>query len=314
MSSYYNHRGAGYAGGGAPAGTREKYDKLEKLGEGTYGVVYKGKDRETGNIVAIKKIRISSRDDDEGIPQTALREIGLLRALSHPNIVKLLDVDAEASKLNLVFEFCEKDLKKHMDSHRGKFDATTVKRMLKQMLEATTTCHIQGLIHRDLKPQNILVDRSGTLKICDFGLARAFSVPISTMTHEVVTLWYRAPEILLAGTKHNHYSVEVDIWSIGAIFAEIHNKKAIFPADTEIQELNKIFSILGTPNESVWPGVTRMPDWKRSVASYRAKSPSDIVPGLCSDGQDLFMKLLTYDPSKRISGKDALQHPYFRGI
>lgn len=293
---------------------KEKYEKMEKLGEGTYGVVYKGRDREAGNTVAIKKIRISSRDDDEGIPQTALREIGLLRALNHPNIVKLLDVEADDTKLNLVFEFCDKDLKKHMDSQRSKFDAATVKRMVKQMVDGVTTCHKQGLIHRDLKPQNILVDRNGTLKICDFGLARAFSVPIATMTHEVVTLWYRAPEILLAGSKHNRYSVEVDMWSLGAIFAEIHNKKAIFPADTEIQELNKIFSILGTPTESVWPGVTRMPDWKRSVASYRAKSPSEIVPGLCAEGQDLFMKMLTYDPSKRISGKDALAHPYLRGV
>ena len=221
-----------------------------------------------------------------------------------------------------------------MDSHHGKFDSSTVKRIMKQMIDGVTICHKQGLIHRDLKPQNILVDRSGNMKICDFGLARAFSVPISTMTHEVVTLWcvssapclcqlhehlsipvrYRAPEILLAGSKHNHYSVEVDIWSLGAIFAEVHNKKALFPADTEIQELNKIFSILGTPNESVWSGVTRMPDWKRSVASYRAKTPSDICPGLCADGQNLLMSMLTYDPSKRISGKDALQHPYFRGI
>jgi serine/threonine protein kinase len=229
-------------------------------------------------------------------------------------IRRLLDVEAEDHKLNLVFEFCDKDLKKYMDSHHGKFDATTVKRLMKQMVSGVTTCHKQGLIHRDLKPQNILVDRSGSMKICDFGLARAFSVPISTMTHEVVTLWYRAPEILLAGSKHNHYSVEVDIWSLGAIFAEVHNKKALFPADTEIQELNKIFSVLGTPNESVWPGVTRMPDWKRSVASHRGKSPSDICPGLCADGQDLLMRMLTYDPAKRISGKDALQHSYFRGV
>jgi len=307
--AYYN-RTAGYTA----TSTKEKYERTEKLGEGTYGVVYKGRDRESGNTVAIKKIRISSRDDDEGLPQTALREIGLLRSLNHPNIVKLLDVEAEDSKLNLVFEFCEKDLKKHMDSHHGKFDSSTVKRIMKQMIDGVTICHKQGLIHRDLKPQNILVDRSGNMKICDFGLARAFSVPISTMTHEVVTLWYRAPEILLAGSKHNHYSVEVDIWSLGAIFAEVHNKKALFPADTEIQELNKIFSILGTPNESVWSGVTRMPDWKRSVASYRAKTPSDICPGLCADGQNLLMSMLTYDPSKRISGKDALQHPYFRGI
>jgi serine/threonine protein kinase len=279
-----------------------------------YGVVYKGRDRESGQQVAIKKIRISSRDDDEGLPQTALREIGLLRALNHPHIVKLLDVEAEDSKLNLVFEFMEKDLKKHMDTTHGKFDSMTVKRITKQMLDAVTTCHRQGLIHRDLKPQNILVDRSGNVKVCDFGLARAFSVPISTMTHEVVTLWYRAPEILLAGTKHNHYSVEVDIWSLGAIMAEVHNKKALFPADTEIQELTKIFSVLGTPSELSWPGVTRMPDWKRSVANYKAKASADIVPGLCAAGQDLFMKMLTYDPSKRISGKEALQHEYFRGV
>merc|ERR1711907_363951 len=133
MASYYSR--AGYNAAAGAGSVKEKYEKCEKLGEGTYGVVYKGRDRENGSTVAIKKIRISSRDDDEGIPQTALREIGLLRALTHPNIVKLLDVEAEDSKLNLVFEFCEKDLKKYMDSHHGKFDSATVKRLMKQMLE-----------------------------------------------------------------------------------------------------------------------------------------------------------------------------------
>ena len=193
-----------------------KYQKLDKLGEGTYGVVYKARDIKTHEIVALKKIRLEN--EDEGIPSTAIREISLLKETNHPNIVRLKEVVHEDHKLTLVFDYLEYDLKKYMDHIGSSLPTQTVKSFLYQMLLGIVYCHSHRIIHRDLKPQNLLIDTSGCVKLADFGLARAFSIPIHTLTHEVVTLWYRAPEILL-GQKE--YSLPVDIWSIGCIFAEM---------------------------------------------------------------------------------------------
>jgi len=196
----------------------DKYLKIEKVGEGTYGVVYKARDKQTQDICALKKIRLDA--EDEGVPSTAIREISLLKELQHPNIVCLKDVVHSENKLHLVFEFLDHDLKKHMDGHiaTGGMPGHMVKSYMYQMLQGIAFCHAHRVLHRDLKPQNLLIDRNGMLKLADFGLARAFGIPVRTYTHEVVTLWYRAPEILL-GSKH--YSTPVDLWSVGCIFAEM---------------------------------------------------------------------------------------------
>jgi len=289
--------------------TTDRYEKLEKIGEGTYGVVYKAKDKETGQIVALKKVRMGN--EDEGVPSTALREIALLKEIQHPNTVGLLDVESSESKLYLIFEFCDSDLKKYMNNIRGNLSAKLVKELMYQMVMGITYCHMHRLIHRDLKPQNILVDKKGVLKLADFGLARAFTIPIETLTHEVVTLWYRAPEILLGG---KHYSVGVDMWSIGCIFAELVTKQPLFPGDSEIDQLYRIFRVCGTPNETIWPGVSRLPDWLPTFPQWNAKSMSSIVPGVDPLGADLMGMMLTYEPNQRISGKDALLHPYFNEL
>ena len=211
---------------------------------GTYGVVYKAEDRTSGSFVALKKIRLET--EDEGVPSTAIREISLLKELAHQYIVGLLDVvhiaGQQSNKLYLVFEFLDKDLKRYMDSVDGPLAPQLVKSYLWQVrageravvpLRAVTHfcraqlcqgikfCHARRVLHRDLKPQNLLIDRNGQLKIADFGLARAFGLPVRTYTHEVVTLWYRAPEILL-GSKL--YSTPVDMWSVGTIFAEVRSR------------------------------------------------------------------------------------------
>jgi len=161
----------------------DRYQKMEKVGEGTYGVVYKARDKMSGEIVALKKTRLEA--EDEGVPSTAIREISLLRELNHPNIVDLKDVVHAESKLYLVFEFLDQDLKKYMDHVGKKLKPMLIKSYLYQILQGITFCHRRRILHRDLKPQNLLIDRAGTLKLADFGLARAFGVPLRTYTHEV---------------------------------------------------------------------------------------------------------------------------------
>lgn len=286
------------------------YQKIEKIGEGTYGVVYKARDRTSGRIVALKKIRLES--EEEGVPSTAIREISVLKELDHDNIVRLLDVVHNDSKLYLVFEFLDLDLKRYMDSVKGEgFSPTQVKSYLFQLVSGIAFCHGRRILHRDLKPQNLLIDKEGMLKLADFGLARAIGIPVRTYTHEIVTLWYRAPEVLL-GSKH--YSTSVDMWSIGCIFAEMASHAPLFPGDSEIDELFRIFRTLGTPSEESWPGVSALPDFKRDFPRWPAVALAKAVPQLGADGVDLLSKMLIYDPGKRISAKRALQHAYFDEI
>ncbi len=163
----------------------DRYSKLEKIGEGTYGVVYKARDRVSQEVIALKKIRLDA--EDEGVPSTAIREISLLKELQHQNIVRLKDVVHSEKKLHLVFEFLEHDLKKHMDQQQatGGLTVMQVKSFLYQMLRGIAFCHSHRVLHRDLKPQNLLIDRDRNLKLADFGLARAFGIPVRTYTHEV---------------------------------------------------------------------------------------------------------------------------------
>jgi serine/threonine protein kinase len=289
--------------------TATRYQKLEKLGEGTYGVVYKAKDLNTGHIVALKKIRLEL--EDEGVPSTSIREISVLKELQHANIVRLLDVVFTAEKLQLVFEFLDQDLKKYIDSVT-EMSPSLVQSYMYQMLLGLDFCHARRILHRDLKPQNLLIDREGTLKIADLGLARAVTIPLRQYTHEVVTLWYRAPEVLM-GSKV--YGIGLDMWSVGCIFAEMLNHKPLFPGDSEIDELFHIFRALGTPNEETWPGVTRFPNYQDTFPNWRPKPIQNLLPGH-NDPQalDLLRQMLAYEPTQRISSKAALNHPYFRNL
>jgi serine/threonine protein kinase len=284
----------------------ERYTKIEKIGEGTYGVVYKARDNIGGEIIALKKIRLDA--EDEGVPSTAIREISLLKELQHTNIVRLKDVVHAENKLYLVFEFLDQDLKKYMDSTPNGLESRTIKSYLYQICRGISFCHAHRVLHRDLKPQNLLIDRNGSLKLADFGLARAFGIPVRTYTHEVVTLWYRAPEILLGS---QHYSIPVDIWSIGCIFAEMVTRHPLIPGDSEIDELFRIFRTLGTPTNATWPGVEELKDFKSSFPKWSPKPMNEIVPNMDPAGADLLQKMLVYEPSRRITAKQALTHPYF---
>lgn len=289
----------------------DKYEKLDRVGEGTYGVVYRARDRYTGETKALKKIRLE--DDQEGVPSTAIREISLLKELNHANVVRLFDVIHGERRLYLVFEFLELDLKKYMDATPSfGTDQRIVKLYLWQMLNGIAYCHSRRILHRDLKPQNLLIDRAhNQLKLADFGLARAFGIPVRAYTHEVVTLWYRAPEILL-GTKT--YSTPVDMWSIGCIFAEMLNHRPLFPGDSEIDQLYKIFQVMGTPDEAAWQGVSQLPDYKETFPKWRARQLGELVPSLDRAGVDLLSRMLVYTPQHRITARAAMQHEYFADI
>ena len=245
--------------------------------------------------------------ENEGIPSTALREITILRELKHPNIVRLLDVVLNNSKLYLLFEFVECDLRKYLINLKEKaLDENLVKNFLYKILDAVAYCHSKKIIHRDLKPQNILTEKNGEIvKVADFGLARAFSIPIRPYTKEVLTLWYRAPELLLG---INEYSTPVDIWSIGCIFAELILKQPLFKGEYEIEQLFKIFHVLGTPNKEIWPDVETLPNYSPDFPKFKPIKFEDYFIGLDKNGIDLLKQMLVYDPNQRITAKQALMH------
>ncbi|KAG1758336.1 kinase-like domain-containing protein [Suillus occidentalis] len=276
----------------------------------TYGVVYKARDVTTNQIVALKKIRLEA--EDEGVPSTAIREISLLKELKDDNIVRLLDIVHAEQKLYLVFEFLDVDLKRYMENANTSgtpISIGIVKRFTHQLNAGLLYCHSHRILHRDLKPQNLLIDKKNNLKLADFGLARAFGIPMRTYTHEVVTLWYRAPEVLLGS---RHYSTAIDMWSVGCIFAEmVMRGSPLFPGDSEIDQIFKIFRILGTPSEETWPGVTQLPDYKDTFPRWSKQELKSVVPNLDDQGLDLLAHTLTFDTAKRISAKRALNHPYF---
>ncbi|CAI8504477.1 unnamed protein product [Hanseniaspora opuntiae] len=233
------------------------YTRLEKVGEGTYGVVYKSLDLRTP--LPGVKLNPNVAPSEETHP---IREISLLKELNDINIVRLYDiVYSDSHKLYLVMEYLDMDLKKYMEGvpqnvHLGR---DIVKKFMLQMVRGIEHCHAHRILHRDLKPQNLLIDKMGNLKIGDFGLARAFGIPLRSYTHEVVTLWYRCPEVLL-GSKQ--YSTGIDVWSMGCIFIEMCNRKPMFAGDSEIDQIFKIFQVLGTPTDEVWADVSLLPDFK----------------------------------------------------
>jgi len=289
-----------------PGNHGSSYKKLEKLGEGTYGVVYKACNTETGEFVAIKKIKLDH--SDEGLPATTLREISMLKQLTHPCIVDLIHANYEEDRLYLIFEYVEQDMKAYMDSLSKAPSEKTIKKFMYQLLSGLYHCHKHRILHRDLKPQNLLIGENDTLKLADFGLGREHGIPIEQLTHEVVTLWYRAPEILL-GTKK--YSGSVDMWSVGCIFAEFYKKEALFMGDCEIDQMFQIFKVLGTADEESWAGVSNLADYQSIFPRWRRQPLQNVVNTISKNGLDLLEKCLVYRPGDRIYAKQALNHPYF---
>jgi len=315
------------------------YERTDRIGQGAYGIVYRGIQRSTGSTVAIKRIPFAEATPEGGVPCNVIREISLLRELDHPNVVRLLDVNqAQPGELYLVFEFVAFDLKTYMDqqqsstavSERVGLKPAAVKNFMKQIMQGVGFCHTYRVLHRDLKPHNLLISQDGQqLKLADFGLARLSGLPNGPYTYEVVTLWYRAPELLLGASR---YSTAVDMWSVGCIFAEMATGLPLFPGRSDIDQLFKIFQRRGTPTADIWPNYPRLPYFNTEFPQWRPRPVTDLISssmgrntttasasaggGSMADSphaMDLLEQILQYDPDRRLVCKTALQHPYFFG-
>jgi cyclin-dependent kinase len=295
----------------------ENYKRTEILGQGAYGKVYKGQDLRTGQIVALKKALASS--EEEGIPPTSLREISILKSISECEfIVKLLDIVNTKTKsgkgiLYIVFQYLDFDLKAFMVSTKGKGNGLCIriaKEFCFQLLIGIKYCHQKGIMHRDLKPQNLLIENGIKLKIADFGLSRNFSIPIGKFTHEVVTLWYRSPEILL-GAKC--YSTPIDLWSIGCILAEMLIGTPLFVGESELEQTLAIFRILGTPSKKNWPSTSEFRDW-HEFPKWLPQKLAPILPNLDTEAIGVLKFFLRIDPARRITATKAINLPFFDEI
>jgi serine/threonine protein kinase len=257
--------------------------------------------------VALKEIHL---DSEEGTPSTAIREISLMKELKHENIVSLHDVIHTENKLMLVFDYMDKDLKKYMDSRgdRGALDSATIKSFMWQLLKGIAFCHENRVLHRDLKPQNLLINLKGQLKLADFGLARAFGIPVNTFSNEVVTLWYRAPDVLLGSRTYN---TSIDIWSAGCIMAEMYTGRPLFPGTTNEDQLQKIFRLMGTPSERTWPGISQFPEYKPNWHVFATQDLRVLLPQIDQLGLQLLGNMLQLRPELRVSAAEALKHPWF---
>lgn len=287
----------------------DSFQKLDKIGQGTYSNVYMARDLEHNKTVALKKVRFDNLEPES--VRFMAREIHILRRLDHPNVIKLegLVTSRMSCSLYLVFEYMEHDLA-GLASHPGlKFTEAQVKCYMQQLLRGLDHCHSRGILHRDIKGSNLLIDNNGVLKIADFGLASFFDPHQSQpLTSRVVTLWYRPPELLLGAT---YYGTAVDLWSTGCILAELYAGKPIMPGRTEVEQLHKIFKLCGSPSEDYWrksklPHATifkPQQPYRRCVADTFKDFPA---PALA-----LMETLLSIDPADRGSAASALKSEFF---
>eukprot|EP00105_Crassostrea_gigas_P029807 XP_011451861.1 PREDICTED: cyclin-dependent kinase 14 [Crassostrea gigas] len=309
MNQFSPKRTSSY-GGNSPFGRADSYQKLEQLGEGSYATVFKGFSSLTNQVIALKEIRLQQ---EEGAPFTAIREASLLRGLKHANIVTLHDIIHTKETLTFVFEYVHTDLSQYLEKHPGGLNAFNIKLFLFQLLRGLNYCHQRRILHRDLKPQNLLISEAGELKLADFGLARAKSIPSHTYSHEVVTLWYRPPDVLLGSTN---YSTSLDMWGVGCIFTEMISGSATFPGMKDAyDQLDKIFRVLGTPTENTWEGVSKYPQYKikKFVMYPKLSSLSEAIPKLVfiPHAESLAVQFLQMIPSRRVYAHQALHHEYF---
>ncbi|CAL2030858.1 hypothetical protein CAEBREN_18169 [Caenorhabditis brenneri] len=288
----------------------KRYETIRHLGEGQFANVYMAKDLETGEIVAIKKIKLGSREEaKDGINRTAIREIKLLKEIHHDNIITLRDVIGHRTSIQLVFDFMDTDLEHVVKDQAIILSPSHIKNITMQMLLGLEFLHTHWILHRDLKPNNLLMNSVGRVKVTDFGLARFFGSPNRNYTHQVVTRWYRAPELLFGARS---YGVGIDIWSVGCIIAELLLRTPIFPGETDIDQLVKIYNVLGCPTLETWPNMNKMNSFITLRADNETPGLNFIFSAAPQDLIDLLIKMWTFDPVKRVNCTQALQAEYFR--
>ncbi|KAI8350134.1 kinase-like domain-containing protein [Blakeslea trispora] len=286
--------------------TEQKYTKDAKVGEGTYAVVYSGRSISTGRKVAIKKIKMGQFKD--GLDLTAIREVKYLQELRHPNVIELIDVFSHKTNLNLVLEYLDSDLEQVIKDKSILFMPADIKSWLMMMLRGLDHCHRHFILHRDMKPNNLLITSNGVLKIADFGLARDWGDANRQMTSQVVTRWYRSPELLF-GAKE--YSYAVDIWAVGCIFAELMLRTPYVAGDSDLDQLTKIFHALGTPTETDWPGMSTLPDYVQ-FKTFPKVPLRQYFTAAGTDALSLLEQMLMFDPNRRWTAEECLGHSYFR--
>lgn len=295
------------------------FEKLDRIGEGTYGVVYRARDTCTNKIVALKRLRIANEND--GISLSNLREISLLFQCHNENIVRLHEVVVGRSltSIFMVMEYCEHDLGRVLDSLDSPMADTNIKCIMAQVFRGLAHLHANSMVHRDLKVSNVLINALGVVKICDFGLARKHSRSLSSqegeedsvaMTPHVVTLWYRSPELLLESTS---YGFPVDLWSSGCIFAELLTRSPLFPGRTQLHQLQLVVELLGSPSEQIWPGLSRLPALANFSLTHQPYNRlNDKFENFSAAARQLLGTLLVYDPKQRASAEHCLSSAYFR--
>lgn len=294
------------------------FEKLNCIGEGTYGVVYRARDRKDGKIYALKRMR---RDKDvEGMPISGMREVGILLSLrddhsvpGHENIVCLKEVAVSPDdwkSVFLVMEYCEQDLAVLLDNMPTPFNESQVKCIMLQIFKGLQYLHNKFIVHRDLKVSNLLLTDRGIIKIADFGLARKYSIPSKAMTPNVVTLWYRAPELLL---QSKDQTTAIDIWAAGCILGELLLHKPLLQGRSEIHQLELIINMLGTPREEFWPGLSQLPVLQSFTLKEQPYNNIKLMFNWLSEaGIRLLNFLFMYNPKKRATATECLESSYFK--